>query len=116
MNLTSCLNKLRTSYSLNEGLPIKWPENVSKNMIFLSVVKGSWFSPRFIHKEAFHIGQVPIKIWVKTMFLLKYFPFAYSFSFTLYSSYKQGMFGQRGCSKTNYYKNPLVTNFVQTCS
>ena len=57
-------------------------------------------------------------------------PFAYSCSFTLYtSSYKNGMIGHRGggggglggggtlskCSKTLYYKNLLETYFVKTC-
>ena len=46
------------------------------------------------------------------------YPFAYGCSFTLQTSYKNGMLGQGGVEavkmlKTNYYKKPLVTNFVQ---
>ena len=50
-------------------------------------------------------------------------PFACSCSFILHTSYKNGMPGQRvwgrrlsNCSKTNYYKSSIVTNFGQTCS
>ena len=60
-NLTSCLNKLRTSDSLNEGLPIKWPDKGFKEYDIFVCGKGCWLSPRFIRKNAFHIGQVPIK-------------------------------------------------------
>ena len=62
---------LRTSDSLNEGLPIKMTrEKVSKNMIFF-YEKDSRFNPRLIHKSGFLIGQVPIeKYGLKSPFLL----------------------------------------------
>ena len=110
---------------------------------FFFYEKDSRFIPRFIHKSSFLIRQVPIeKYGLKTLFLLfiiyeienvllKCFPtppprdqtnpFAYSCSFTIHTSYKNGMFGHGGGGevvemlKTLYYKNVLETYFVKTC-
>ena len=61
---------IRTSDSLDEGLPIKMPTEKFEKMIF-SYGKDSRFSPRIIRKKAFLIGQVPIKKYgLKTQFLL----------------------------------------------
>ena len=95
-------------------MPIKRPEKSFKEMIFV-YEKDSSFNPRIIHKSRFLIGQVTIeKYGLKTLFLLfniekieKSFtevlsprdqtnPFAYSCSFTLHTSYKNGMIGHGG--------------------
>ena len=68
---TSFTMTIRTSDSLNEGLPIKMTrEKFQRNDIF-SMKKDSSFNPRIIHKSRFLIGQVTIeKYGLKTLFLL----------------------------------------------
>ena len=90
-------------------------------------------------KILFTLDKYPLKIWVENYVLLHVFnirgnrkrffgcftpidqanPFVYSFSFTLHTSYRIGMLDQKRlskCSKTNYFKSSVVTNFAQTCS
>ena len=40
-----------------QGCPQKWPEKT--DIVFYE--EGSWFSPPFVHKGAFHIRQVLIE-------------------------------------------------------
>ena len=74
MNILDSLflvNSLRTSDSLNEGLPIKMAKKkVSKKIIFFHE-KDSNFNSRIIRTSVFRIGPVPIKKYgSKTLFLL----------------------------------------------
>ena len=64
-------SQLRTSDSLNEGLPIKMTREKFKKKWYFFYEKDSRFNPRLIHKSRFLIGQVPIeKYGLKTLFLL----------------------------------------------
>ena len=76
-------------------------------------------------KRAFLTGQVPTENSVFNILLLlsprdQANPFTHICSFTLHTSYKNDMLGQRGECCQNalklYYKSLLVANFVQTCS
>ena len=61
---------VRTSESLNEGLPIKIAKEKFQRKRFLHE-KYSWFSPPMICESAFSIGKVQIKKYgLKTLFLL----------------------------------------------
>ena len=65
------INYLRTSDSLNEGLPIKMTREKFQRKWYFFYEKDSRFNPRLIHKSRFLIGQVPIeKYGLKTPFLL----------------------------------------------
>ena len=62
---------IRTSDSLNEGLPIKMTREKFQRKCYFFYEKDSRFNPRLIHKSRFLIGQVPIeKYGLKTLFLL----------------------------------------------
>ena len=64
------INNLRTSDSLNEGLPIKMTrEKFQRKWYFFFYEKDSRFNTRLIHKSRFLIGQVPIeKYELKSLF------------------------------------------------
>ena len=69
ININLYYNKIRTSDSLNEELPIKMTREKfqRKRHFFYEKIVGS----TLIHKSHFLIGQVPIeKYWLKTLFLL----------------------------------------------
>ena len=51
---------LRTSGSLNEGLPIRMTREKFQRKRYFFYEKDSRFNPRLIHKSSFLIGQVPI--------------------------------------------------------
>ena len=121
---------LRTSDSLNEGLPIKMSRKKFQRKFYFFYEKDRRFNPRLIHKSRFLIGQVPIeKYGLKTpvllfnvekieKVLLRCFPprdqtnpFAYSCSFTLHTSYKNGMFGHGGERCQNAQKHFIVKTF-----
>ena len=62
---------LRTSDSLNEGLPIKMSRKKFQRKFYFFYEKDRRFNPRLIHKSRFLIGQVPIeKFGLKTPVLL----------------------------------------------
>ena len=62
---------IRTSDSLNEGLPIKMTREKFQRKWYFFYEKDSRFNPRLIHKSRFLIGQVPIeKYGLETQFLL----------------------------------------------
>ena len=63
--------EIRTSDSLNEGLPIKMTREKLQRKWYFFYEKDSRFNPRLIHKSRFVIGQVPIeKYGLKAQFLL----------------------------------------------
>ena len=65
------LKIIRTSDSLNEGLPIKMTREKFQRKRYFFYEKDSRFNPRLIHESSFLIGQVPIeKYGMKTLFLL----------------------------------------------
>ena len=62
---------IRTSDSLNEGLPIKMNREKFQRKWYFFYEKDSRFNPRLIRKSRFLIRQVPIeKYGLKTLFLL----------------------------------------------
>ena len=70
-HLISQLVQVRTSDSLNEGLPIKMTREKFQRKRYFFYEKDSRFNSRLIHKNSFLIGQVPIeKYGLKTLFLL----------------------------------------------
>ena len=52
---------VRTSVSLNEGLPIKMTRELFQRKRYFFYEKDRRFNPRLIHKSSFLIGQVPIE-------------------------------------------------------
>ena len=72
-HMLSCATSkvVRTSDSLNEGLPIKMTREKFQRKWYFFYEKDSRFTPRLIHKSRFLIGQVPIeKYGLKFQFLL----------------------------------------------